>query len=453
MTQRLASFVPPMGAVLTLALAAGCSDYKLNAKPKENVGTEPTEVPPNSPDIEVEPASLDFGGVLKNCPSAAQVVTVRNVGEAHLDVTDLAFENSRFTLDWDGAAFQLAPGEERQFEALFTPEAYSPYETELVVTSNDPDEGEVVVPSEGYGDEEAMYEESFVQSSWDAVDVLWVIDNSCSMDEEQSEMRNNFSSFISEFVTLELDYQMAVVTTDMDNPSQAGRFVGDMMTPSTSAIEAEFVSQANQGSMGSGDERGMDAVYAALSAPLITGAHAGFIRDEAALAVVVLSDEDDYSRIGDSTFQSFFQGLKTDPSKVTFNAIVGDPTSGGLFSGGCTDWAGSTMLSASAGDRYVNMATATGGLWRSICYADYAETMQHISLTSAGMVATMRLAEVPTNFGLIEVYVEGTQWYYGLYDGWTYDSDENSITFHGEALPEQGELVLVRYPINGECNE
>ncbi len=448
MTVRLCSNLLP----LCLALVVGCNDYKLNPKPDGNEGTEPTEVPAESPDIEVEPASLDFGGVLKNCPSAPQTVTVRNVGQAHLDVSDLSFANSRFSLDWDGAAFQLAPGEEREFEALFTPEAYSPYETELVVLSNDPDEGELTVPSEGYGDESAMYEEGFVQSSWDAVDVLWVIDNSCSMDEEQTEMRNNFSSFITEFVTLELDYQMAVVTTDMDDPSQSGKFVGAMMTPSTTGIEAEFVRQASQGSAGSGEERGMDAVYAALTAPLIGGAHAGFLREEAALAVVVLSDEDDYSRVVDGTFQSFFQGLKADPSKVTFNAIVGDPTSGGIFSGGCTDWAGSTMLSASAGDRYVNMALATGGLWRSICYADYAETMQHISLTSAGMIATLRLSEVPTNFGLIEVYVDSTQWYYGLYDGWTYDSDENSLTFHGEAIPAQGEYVLVRYPITGECS-
>lgn len=450
MTTARTSLLPL--ALLISALTAGCNDYKLQPSGDDNTGTTPTEPPADAPDIEVEPASLDFGGVLKNCPSAPLEIVVRNVGASYLDVTDLAFGSNRFEIDWDGAAFQLAPGEERAFLASFTPEAYSTYETELTVRSNDPDEAELGVPTEGYGDASAMFEEGFRQQNYDAVDVLWVVDNSCSMDEEQGQMRTNFASFISEFVALSLDYQMAIVTTDMDNRSQAGQFVGSIMTPATPNIETEFQRQANQGSGGSGDERGMDAVYAALTEPLRSGTNAGFIRDEAALAVVVLSDEDDFSRIADATFQSWFQGLKADAAKVSFNAIVGDPTTGGLFSGGCTDWAGSTMLSASAGDRYVNMANATGGVWRSICYADYAETMQHISLTSAGMVTTFNLSETPTNFGLIQVWVGGVQWYYGLYDGWTYDSSNNSVTFHGDAIPEVGEYVLLQYPINGECS-
>lgn len=439
------------GGLLALAVLGACNDYDLVRPDDKNLGTEPDPTVPTEPDIQVEPASLDFGGVLKDCPSAPLSLTVRNVGDGYLDVTSLATGNSSYVIDWDGVAFQLAPGAERVFEVAFTPDAYATFESEVTVASNDPDEATVVVPAEGFGDANAMYEEGFTQESYASLDVLWVIDNSGSMSEEQQQVRDNFESFINEFVGLGLDYHLAVVATDMDAPMFQGKFVGDVITPASDDPVAQFLLAADLGSSGSGSERGMDAVKAALSEPLISGENAGFLREDAALAAIVLSDEDDSSTTGDSAFASWFMGLKADSSMVSFNAIVGDPTSTTDWLGGCTDWSGATMLQANAGDRYVDMANTTGGIWRSICYSDYDETLSHVSLTSAGMITTLPLSQTPTNWGLIEVYVDETQWLYSLFDGWTYDADENSITFHGEAIPGPGAYVRVAYPITGEC--
>jgi len=440
-----------VGVLALSGLLTACSDYNLVNPGKPNDNTDVTP-PGDQPDIQVEPSTLDFGSVLRNCPSAPQTVTVTNIGAAILDVTDLALDNSKFSIDWDGAAFQLAPGESRDFQVGFTPDAYMAYTTDLLVDSSDPDQPQVTVPAQGAGDETALFEEGFTQEFYSSVDVLWVVDNSGSMDQELNQVQLNFESFIEQFVALGLDYHLAVITTDMDSPAFQGRFQGGVISPDDADPVSEFLAATNQGASGSGDERSMDAIQTALTEPLLSGGNAGFLRDDAALATIVLSDENDSSRIMDGSFQSWLQGLKADSAQVSFNAIVGDPTSSTRWLGGCSNWVGSELLQADAGDRYVDMANATGGIWRSICYENYDETLAHISLSSAGMVTTYQLSQMPTNFGLIQVYVNDVQYYYSLTDGWMYNSDDNSITFHGSALPGPGDRVVIQYPIDGECN-
>ncbi len=46
------------------------------------------------------------------------------------------------------------------------------------------------------------------------IDILWVIDNSLSMADEQEALRENFNSFITNFIKKGYDYRIAVITTD-----------------------------------------------------------------------------------------------------------------------------------------------------------------------------------------------------------------------------------------------
>ncbi len=46
------------------------------------------------------------------------------------------------------------------------------------------------------------------------MDILWVIDNSRSMDDEQKALKENFNSFITSFIGKGYDYRIAVITTD-----------------------------------------------------------------------------------------------------------------------------------------------------------------------------------------------------------------------------------------------
>ncbi len=46
------------------------------------------------------------------------------------------------------------------------------------------------------------------------IDILWVIDNSGSMEDDQQHLRENFNSFITDFIKKGYDYRIAVITTD-----------------------------------------------------------------------------------------------------------------------------------------------------------------------------------------------------------------------------------------------
>jgi hypothetical protein len=66
----------------------------------------------------------------------------------------------------------------------------------------------------------------FQQRRRNTVDVLMVVDNSCSMAEEQDKLAANFASFIEAFDNIDVDWQIGVVTTDMGSEEHQGRLVG-----------------------------------------------------------------------------------------------------------------------------------------------------------------------------------------------------------------------------------
>lgn len=62
------------------------------------------------------------------------------------------------------------------------------------------------------------YQEKFSVGSSEKIDMLWVVDNSGSMCQEQKVLRDNFALFIEELNKTNLDFHIGLTTTDM-NPS------------------------------------------------------------------------------------------------------------------------------------------------------------------------------------------------------------------------------------------
>ena len=153
------------------------------------------------------------------------------------------------------------------------------------------------------------------------VDILFVDDNSGSMYVEQSHMADRFPNLLNKISSL--DYQMAVVTTDISHsPSnstprpangngafQDGKFLpfpnGDyILNPLTPNLVQYFrdtirrpetltCDNTNYADCPSGDERGIYAINMALDR-----ADPRFFRTDSHLAVVILSDEDERSNGG-----------------------------------------------------------------------------------------------------------------------------------------------------------
>lgn len=66
----------------------------------------------------------------------------------------------------------------------------------------------------------------FQQVRRNTVDILIVVDNSGSMAEEQDKLASNFDAFIENFSGIDVDWQIAVVTTDAYDDEHKGRFRG-----------------------------------------------------------------------------------------------------------------------------------------------------------------------------------------------------------------------------------
>jgi hypothetical protein len=197
------------------------------------------------------------------------------------------------------------------------------------------------------------------------MDIVFVIDDSSSMQEEQANLIANFPKFISEIDAFEadgaaLDYHVAVTTTSRDlkiDPSPGdqgwdqhginGLFLHDptcnMSRPWISRGEASasesFQCIANVGIFGAGIEMPLDSMRAALSDRMADGLNKGFLRDDALLAIVILTDEDDgsapaihYAAHSDydndvakvDTYVTFLDRLKQDRGRWATAVIAGD---------------------------------------------------------------------------------------------------------------------------------
>ena len=65
--------------------------------------------------------------------------------------------------------------------------------------------------------------DKLVQVQVPEVDILWVVDNSCSMFEEQQGISENNPVFMDFFLGSGLDYHIGVVSTDMNDNAQSGK--------------------------------------------------------------------------------------------------------------------------------------------------------------------------------------------------------------------------------------
>jgi len=246
-----------------------------------------------------------------------------------------------------------------------------------------------------------------------ALDLLFVIDNSGSMGEEQASLIANFHRFVAVLENVEgglPDLHIGIVSTDMgvgrfdaiqnctDSGDQGllqaiprdkcegpdGNFIIDVLDPDGSRrknysgeLSDAFGCIARLGVNGCGFEQPLASMRKALDGSVL--GNVGFLRDNAALMVVFITDEDDCSVPGDALFDtasstvddplgpmssfrcfefgvecspdtprrpgvyndcraredselvdgieqyvSFLKGLKRDPSMVTVAGIIGD---------------------------------------------------------------------------------------------------------------------------------
>lgn len=256
------------------------------------------------------------------------------------------------------------------------------------------------------------------------VDVLWVVDNSCSMGDDQDSLTQNFPSFIDYFEQVTgIDYRLGVVSTDVEDGNHEGKLReanGVRWIDNNTADKlGTFNSMALMGTSGSGDEAGRAAVHHATQTH-VNGWNAGFFRANASLAVIVITDEDDSSSmfgVDLAPFVSDLQTFKNDPGMVSFSAIAGPVPNG--------------CATADPATQYVDVQTQIGGVFYDICSNNWDQILQGLAAEALGNRREFFLTDIPDE-ATIEIEVvdpDGTVTWFQLNNDFTYDAARNSVTF------------------------
>ncbi|MEN0066221.1 MAG: hypothetical protein AAGA48_29035 [Myxococcota bacterium] len=156
-------------------------------------------------------------------------------------------------------------------------------------------------------------------------DLLFVIDNSCSMGDDQEDLASVGPGFLQQLASV--DFHIGVVTTDLANAQQAGRLVDSsgvrVLDATTPYPDQVFTGLIRQGVAGSGTESGIGAAYLTEFVNQGLPENAGFRRKGAELHLIFVSDEDDQtptSVVSLSEAVQAFGGLTPD---VHVHALVG----------------------------------------------------------------------------------------------------------------------------------
>lgn len=267
-------------------------------------------------------------------------------------------------------------------------------------------------------------------------DVLFVVDNSCSMSEEQSQLATNIPSMFAALQDSGLDFHIGVVSTDTQDMSQAGllRVVNGVrfIEPSTPNPQAVFSYMANLGTGGFYDEKGRAAAYTTLEVNRLRPRNVDFYREEATLDVIFLSDEEDQSGPNPITgpdFVTWMDALKVDPDDSAAHAIVGLPGQ-------------PCNATDTPGTQYLQAANATGGEIANLCDADWSpllDTVVDVRLQGA----RVELPVVPA--AVVEVAFDVAGAPRLVLDPSEYTVDGAIVRFDQGVRPEAGDTVRVDY--------
>jgi hypothetical protein len=319
---------------------------------------------------------------------------------------------------------------------------------------------------------------NYTQNAGNKVDILWVIDTSGSMEEEQDYLGDNFNGFIRGMANSGLDFQTAVTSTDIcpshspsdlsqvvcpnetdkdDSVHLRGSFVGrtgrKVLKHDDSDLVRKFNAYTALGINGSQFEHGLKAADMAVE-KVLSGENEDLIRSDAFLAIIVVSDEEDdgiglgmkdayteknFVSLGLTTFKfthtDLIDHLKIvkGVGKFAISAITGTRKSNGKL---CTSEHSNPK---EEGTQYINAAKDSGGIVQSICDTDWEASLSKMGADLSSQISQIALERAPAADS-IKVYVDGV-----ITDKWTYETGSKIIKFAADGIPPGGAAIRVEY--------
>ncbi len=183
-----------------------------------------------------------------------------------------------------------------------------------------------------------------------------------------------------------------------------------LITPSTDAPDEVFAENVAVGTTGSGWEMGFEAARAAFVEPVYSEDNGAFLRDDASLSLVFLSDEEDSSPYSVDEYLRFLTDLKgeeayRDHRIFNVSAVVGATQPEFEGDPACSSEHGD----ASYGSRYVKAVERTEGVLESICEEDFSPIAAKLGLTASGLEVEFALSQnCDENSLVVSLYEDDT---------------------------------------------
>jgi len=398
--------------------------------------SSPYDDPPvgGFPKIRVFPERLETGPTDRECEVDA-TVTIRSVGQQPLVID---------SIEWNGLAAPdvivthpteaiLDPGEEIVIEYKHIENNGVDDGARLFIRSNAINDPYIWIDQDFYANDYPEQIDTHLGEESYKADVLFVIDNSCSMAEEQADLSANVTKFARALEGSDVDFQIGVITTD----SAALR--GPIVTPATPDIVGELQAQLTAGTSGNPYETGMEMAFQA------TGGGAGpfgafswdtgVLREDSFLTLVFVTDEPGDDSRSVIEYSDWFQGLYGHENIAIFSVI--DPIDPLI-----PDTGEKRHCSAFYAPRYVELSKLTPGSSIDIC-GSWGDSLTMIAESSYNPVLEFEMSRTPVEPAFIEVTINGM---ISPPSDWEYDGTAgNRIIFDRSNAPTGEDVVQITY--------
>ncbi|MFN2547423.1 MAG: choice-of-anchor D domain-containing protein [Myxococcales bacterium] len=405
----------------------------------------------------VSPATVDFGATTLGCGAQTQNAYAVNHCSYPVTITGVTISGQPFYSS-PQLPVKVAPQSSAGIPVTYTPPSAGDDVGTIYLTTDTRAQPYQAGLTGGAQTAATVFDQ------WDQstpkVDLLIVIDNSGSMAEEQHALAANLDHLWNRIALANADFHIATTSTGMDlytsgwsqcpggaSGGEGGRFFPvdnshpRLLTPQTPNVKQALFLNTDVGQC-HWKEQFTEPVVAALTDPLISATkapgttwpndgNAGFLRDDARLALMAVSDSDDDIDLANPPPVSY---LIDTLRKVKHGAL--DLVS---FAGIVPLQACST--SEAVGTRYTEIAHQLGGHVFDICQLNNMGAMLDSALGDLLQpLSSFPLSAHPKDPTAIDVTVNGAR-----VTTWSYDATANRLVFPANAVPAPGSHITARY--------
>jgi hypothetical protein len=274
------------------------------------------------------------------------------------------------------------------------------------------------------------------------VDVVILVDNSGSMKVHQDRMILQVPSFVDRLNSLKMDYHIAVISSSISIAYKGGQFLGtpSFLTSSSPNLTQNLQARIQVGEGGSNVESPLKNFQNIFFSDYMKYDGAGFLRSDALLVLITLSDDDDRTSVTSAAFAKSLDELKPqfrDGSRGWFYNYIGvlDLKSPCKSSG---------QLVPTVGVKHVELSDLSHGIKASICDNSLERAVGNIRARIEQILTDYPLKEKPV-IDSIRVSLNGQSIPQDELNGWSYNATTNVVSFHGSAVPAVDGRVVVTY--------